>query len=190
MGVLVDDLLLLARLEAGRPLDLDSVDLSRLAIDAASDARAAVPSHRWLLALPEEPVVVPGDAARLHQVLANLLTNAGSYTPSGTTVSVDVTVEGAEAVLVVEDDGPGIPEDKQAHIFERYFRADTASANPAAGHGLGLAIVAAVVHAHNGSVSVSSRPGRTTFTVVLPTVTAAGVSEQTQRRSPEQSPLT
>jgi two-component system OmpR family sensor kinase len=188
MGVLVDDLLLLARLDAGRPLDADSVDLSRLVIDAASDARAAVRTHRWLLALPEEPVVVPGDAARLHQVLANLLTNAGSYGPPGTTVSVSVTVEGSEAVLVVADDGPGIAEDKQAHIFERYFRADTASDNAAGGHGLGLAIVAAVVHAHRGSVSVSSRPGSTIFTVVLPTFGSVEVSEQTQRRSPEQSP--
>jgi two-component system OmpR family sensor kinase len=188
MGVLVDDLLLLARLDAGRPLDVGSVDLSRLVIDAASDARAAVPSHRWLLALPEEPVVVPGDAARLHQVLANLLTNAGSYSPSGTTVSVGVTVEGDEAVLTVEDDGPGIAEDKQAHIFERYFRADTAP-DDAPGHGLGLAIVAAVVHAHKGTVSVSSRPGSTRFTVVLPAPRSGPVSEQTQRHSPEQSPL-
>jgi two-component system OmpR family sensor kinase len=190
MGVLVDDLLLLARLDAGRPLDVGSVDLSRLVIDAASDARAAVPTHRWLLALPEEPVVVPGDAARLHQVLANLLTNAGSYSEPGTTVSVGVTVEGAEAVLVVEDDGPGIAQDKQAHIFERYFRADTAPDNATAGHGLGLAIVAAVVHAHKGSVSVASRPGSTRFTVVLPAVRPGPVSEQTQSRSPEQSPLT
>jgi two-component system, OmpR family, sensor kinase len=190
MGVLVDDLLLLARLDAGRPLAVDSVDLSRLVIDAASDARAAVPTHRWLLELPEEPVVVPGDAARLHQVLANLLTNAGSYGPPGTTVSIGVTVDAAEVVLMVEDDGPGIAEDKQAHIFERYFRADTASDSAAPGHGLGLAIVAAVVHAHKGSVSVSSRAGSTRFTVVLPTAPAAPVSEQTQRRSPEQSPLT
>jgi two-component system OmpR family sensor kinase len=190
MGVLVDDLLLLARLDAGRPLDVQHVDLSRLAIDAASDARAAVPTHRWLLELPEEPVVVPGDAARLHQVLANLLTNAGSYGPPGTTVSIGVTLEAAEVVLVVEDDGPGIADDKQGHIFERYFRADTASDSAALGHGLGLAIVAAVVHAHKGSVSVSSRPGNTRFTVVLPTVTSVPISEQTQRHSPEQSPLT
>jgi two-component system OmpR family sensor kinase len=180
MGVLVDDLLLLARLDAGRPLDVEPVDLSRLVIDAASDARAAVPTHRWLLALPEEPVVVPGDAARLHQVLANLLTNAGSYGPPGTTVSVGVTVENSRALLTVEDDGPGIPQDKQAHIFERYFRADTAS-DAAAGNGLGLAIVAAVVHAHHGSVSVASRPGSTRFTVVLPTRNQQLDSEQTQR---------
>jgi two-component system, OmpR family, sensor kinase len=190
MGVLVDDLLLLARLDAGRPLDVDSVDLSRLVIDAASDARAAVPTHRWLLELPEEPVVVTGDAARLHQVLANLLTNAGSYGPPGTTVSIGVRVEGAEVILIVEDDGPGIADDKQAHIFERYFRADTASDSTAPGHGLGLAIVAAVVHAHKGTVSVSSRPGSTRFNVVLPAVRSGPVSEQTQRRSPEQSPLT
>jgi two-component system OmpR family sensor kinase len=190
MGVLVDDLLLLARLDAGRPLDAASVDLSRLVIDAASDARAAVPTHRWLLELPEEPVVVPGDPARLHQVLANLLTNAGSYSPPGTTVSIGVTIEGAEALLVVEDDGPGIAADEQAHIFERYFRADTARDSVGGGHGLGLAIVAAVLHAHDGSVSVSSRPGCTRFTVRLPTGGPEPVSEQTQSPSPEQTART
>jgi two-component system OmpR family sensor kinase len=187
MGVLVDDLLLLARLDAGRPLDIGAVDLTRLAIDATSDAQAAVPGHRWLLTLPEEPVVVPGDAARLHQVLANLLTNAGSYTPAGTMVSVSITVDGDRATFVVADDGPGICADKQPHIFERYFRADTASDNAAGGHGLGLAIVAAVVHAHHGDVSVTSEPGSTRFVVHLPIERSNGVSEQTQKQSPAHS---
>ena len=97
---------------------------TRLAIDATSDAQAVL-DHRWLLDLPEEPVIVPGDAVRLHQVLANLLTNAGAYTPTGTAVSVAVTVNGSSAALSVEDNGPGIPFEQQEHIFERYFRADT-----------------------------------------------------------------
>ena len=168
MGVLVDDLLLLARLDAGRPLDIEQVDLSRLAIDATSDAQAAVPDHRWLLNLPEEPVILPGDAVRLHQVLANLLTNAGAYTPAGTAVSVTVEVSGPTTVLSVEDNGPGIPDTQQEHIFERYFRADTTPDGSADGHGLGLAIVAAVVHAHHGEVSVTSQPGQTRFVVTLP----------------------
>jgi two-component system OmpR family sensor kinase len=187
MGVLVDDLLLLARLDAGRPLDVMAVDLSRLAIDAAGDARVAFPDHRWLLALPEEPVVVPGDGARLHQVLANLLTNAGSYTPTGSTVSVGVTVETDTALLTVDDNGPGIPPDNQPHIFERYFRADTVSHDAMGGSGLGLAIVAAVVHAHHGAVSVSSRPGSTRFDVTLPAPGSGSGSEQMQRLDPGQS---
>jgi two-component system OmpR family sensor kinase len=173
MGVLVDDLLLLARLDAGRPLDIGPVDLSRLAIDATSDAQAAVPDHRWLLALPEEPVIVPGDAVRLHQVLANLLSNAGTYTPAETAVSVTVTVNGPSASLSVEDNGPGIPDEQQAHIFERYFQADTSSDVSPDGHGLGLAIVAAVVHAHSGEVSVMSQIGCTRFTVTLPRAAVA-----------------
>jgi two-component system OmpR family sensor kinase len=190
MGVLVDDLLLLARLDAGRPLEVMAVDLSRLSIDATSDAQAAFPDHRWLLSLPEEPVVVTGDGTRLHQVLANLLTNAGSYTPPGSTVSVSVTVTGDHVSLTVDDDGPGIPQDNQPHIFERYFRADTVSHESTGGNGLGLAIVAAVVHAHRGSVSVSSRPGSTRFTVILPIEGSLPGSEQTQRLAPAESTTT
>jgi two-component system OmpR family sensor kinase len=174
MGVLVDDLLLLARLDAGRPLDSGPVDLSLLAIDATSDARAAYADHRWRLDLPAHPVVVTGDEFRLHQVLANLLTNAGSYTPGGSVVSVSVSVDAAMAVLVVRDNGPGIAADQQAQLFERFFRADTASSATERSTGLGLAIVAAVVHAHQGSVTVSSHPGDTRFTVVLPLAASPG----------------
>jgi two-component system OmpR family sensor kinase len=186
MSVLVDDLLLLARLDAGRPLDRAPVDLTRLAIDVTSDARVARADHRWRLDLPGDPVLVEGDEHRLHQVLANLLSNAGKHTPTGSTVTVALAVNGNplgkaahDAVeLTVTDDGPGIPEDLLPDLFERFTRADTSRARNAdtadtaggAGHstGLGLAIVDAVVAAHGGSVTVTSHPGMTRFTVLLP----------------------
>ncbi|MBE3009707.1 HAMP domain-containing histidine kinase [Microbispora sp. NEAU-D428] len=169
MGTLVDDLLLLTRLDAGRPLAREEVDLTRLAIDATGDARAYGPDHRWRLDLPEEPVTVPGDPDRLHQVVANLLGNARAHTPPGTTVTVALRVPGPDkAELTVTDDGPGIPEDLQGEIFERFVRADRARTRASGGSGLGLAIVKAVVAAHGGTVDVESRPGRTAFRVVLP----------------------
>ena len=170
MTVLVDELLLLAQLDAGRPLAREPVDLTRLAIDATSDARAASGGHRWLLELPREPVQVLGDEHRLHQVLANLLSNAAEHTPPGTAVTVAVAAgETPGAVrLSVTDDGPGIPEDLQPALFERFVRGDSARSNAGASTGLGLAIVQAVTTAHRGGVSVTSRPGRTTFVITLP----------------------
>lgn len=168
MGVLVDDLLLLARLDAGRPLAREPVDLTRLVIDTTNDARAAHPDHRWRLELPETEMVVTGDDFRLHQVLSNLLTNAARHTPAGCTVTVSLRRQAGSALLTVTDDGPGIAADRQPMLFERFFRGDTADAGPGAGSGLGLAIVAAVSKAHGGSVAVDSQPGRTTFTVSLP----------------------
>jgi two-component system, OmpR family, sensor kinase len=169
MTVLVDELLLLAQLDAGRPLAREPVDLTRLAIDATSDARAASGGHRWLLELPREPVQVLGDEHRLHQVLANLLSNAAEHTPPGTAVTVAVaTGETPGTVrLSVADDGPGIPEDLQPALFERFVRGDSARSNAGASTGLGLAIVQAVTTAHGGGVSVTSRPGQTTFVITL-----------------------
>ncbi|MDH6629338.1 two-component system OmpR family sensor kinase [Streptomyces sp. LBL] len=174
MGEMVDDLLLLARLDAGRPLERAPVDLTRLILDAVTDARAASPGHQWELDLPEDPVTVPGDAHRLQQVLANLLANARLHTPVGTKVTVilDITpgAEGPSAVLKVHDNGPGVPEDLRPGVFERFTRADRRkSGSPGGGAGLGLSIVAAVVEAHGGRVSLESRPGATTFTVTLST---------------------
>jgi two-component system, OmpR family, sensor kinase len=189
MSVLVDDLLLLARLDAGRPLNTDPVDMTRLAIEATSDAQVARPDHRWVLELPDDPVQVRGDEHRLHQVLANLLSNAGRHTPEGTTVTVavsdtlppgepgagedsvqhgDVPAE-PRVVLTVTDNGPGIPGGLLPDLFERFTRADTARTHAidAASTGLGLAIVDAVVAAHEGAVLVTSRPGMTRFTIVL-----------------------
>jgi two-component system, OmpR family, sensor kinase len=197
MSVLVDDLLLLARLDAGRPLEREPVDLSRLAIDVTSDARVARRDHHWRLDLPSDPILVRGDEHRLHQVLANLMSNAGKHTPPGSTVSVALHVEAAPGVdsraaadtgggmlergvrpaaprveLSITDDGPGIPPELLPDLFERFTRADTSRARDlsAAGKstGLGLAIVDAVVAAHGGSITVTSRPGRTRFTIYLP----------------------
>ncbi|MEU8520797.1 HAMP domain-containing sensor histidine kinase [Streptomyces sp. NPDC048577] len=168
MTRLVDDLLLLARLDAGRPLEQETVDLTLLVLDAVDDARAAGPGHRWLLDLPEEPVTVTGDSHRLQQVLGNLLANARTHTPPGTEVTV-VLASGTGGVrLTVTDSGPGIPEELQPEVFTRFVRADRARSRSTGSTGLGLAIVRAVVTAHKGTVQVTSRPGHTTFRVVLP----------------------
>jgi two-component system, OmpR family, sensor kinase len=191
MSVLVDDLLLLERLDAGRPLERAPVDLSRLAIEVTSDARVARRDHRWRLDLPGDPVLVRGDEHRLHQVLANLLSNAGQHTPAGSTVTVALSVAGAggdgpgtgtvqrgvtppgpRAELSITDDGPGVPPELLPELFERFTRADTSRARDAhaAGKstGLGLAIVDAVIAAHGGSITVTSRPGLTRFAIFLP----------------------
>jgi two-component system OmpR family sensor kinase len=175
MSVLVDELLLLAQLDAGRPLAQEPVDLTRLAIDATSDARAAAPTHRWLLELPDEPVQVRGDEHRLHQVLANLMSNAAKHTPPGTTVTVALTTTGpggpGSVQLSVTDNGPGIPADLQPTLFERFVRGDTARTHHGGqppSTGLGLAIVDAVTTAHGGTVHLDSQPGTTRFTITLP----------------------
>ncbi len=173
MSVLVDELLLLAQLDAGRPLASEPVDLTRLAIDAASDARAATPDHRWQLELPDEPVLVRGDEHRLRQVLANLLGNAGRHTPAGTTVTVTLAEPDpavGTVVLSVTDDGPGIPADLQPGLFERFVRGDASRSHATGGTGLGLAIVDAVTAAHGGHVGVTSRPGQTRFVITLPSL--------------------
>jgi two-component system, OmpR family, sensor kinase len=169
MTALVEDLLLLARLDAGRPLAHDPVDLTMLVVDAVSDAHAAGPGHDWQLDLPEEPVTITGDGQRLHQVLANLLANARAHTPEGTTVTVGVSEHAGAALLTVTDAGPGIPAELQPHIFERFARGDSSRSRAAGSTGLGLSIVHAVVTAHGGTVAVHSRPGCTEFTVRIPT---------------------
>jgi two-component system, OmpR family, sensor kinase len=168
MTTLVEDLLLLARLDAGRPLERGKVDLTRLVVDAVADAHAAGPDHKWQLAVPDQPVVVPGDGSRLAQVLANLLANARTHTPAGTSVTVALVADRRCAQLSVSDDGPGIPPDLLPHIFERFARGSTSRSRDNGSTGLGLAIVRAVVAAHHGTVDVASRPGRTEFTVRLP----------------------
>jgi two-component system OmpR family sensor kinase len=171
MSVLVDDLLLLARLDAGRDLELGEVDLTDLVVDAASDAHVAAPGHLWHVDVPSGAVLVTGDPVRLHQVVANLLSNARTHTPEGTTATLRLRVDGGTAVLQVIDDGPGIPAALQPHVFERFARGDASRSRAAGSTGLGLAIVSAVVAAHDGSVAVTSRPGCTEFTVRLPGAT-------------------
>ncbi|MET8838159.1 ATP-binding protein [Micromonospora sp. NPDC004540] len=172
MTSLVDDLLLLARIDSGRPLAADPVDLTAMVVNAVSDAHVAGPEHRWQLDLPDEPVSVTGDAHRLHQVLANLLANARVHTPPGTTVTTRLVPVAGGVELSVTDDGPGIPEELQPEVFERFARGDSSRSRAHGSTGLGLAIVAAVVEAHHGAVEVVSRPGRTVFTVRLPEPTA------------------
>ena len=165
MTSMVEDLLLLARLDSGRPLDRQPVDLSRLLVETVSDARVVDPAHRWQLDLPEESIEVRGDVQRLHQVVTNLLTNARKYTPAGTTITVSAKPDG----FSVRDDGPGFPPGLAEHAFERFARGDAArTRGDTGGAGLGLALVQAIVTAHGGKVSLRSRPGDTEVAISLP----------------------
>ncbi|MFJ6571283.1 sensor histidine kinase [Streptomyces sp. NPDC091292] len=168
MTGLVEDLLLLARLDAGRPLEYACADLSPLVVDALSDARAADQDHAWRLDLPSQPQLVLADTARIQQVLVNLLANARTHTPPGTTVTARVHRHGRWVCLDVSDDGPGIPPALLPHVFERFARGDSSRSRISGSTGLGLAIVQAVTAAHGGGVTVESGPGRTVFTVHLP----------------------
>ncbi|MEU2621687.1 ATP-binding protein [Streptomyces sp. NPDC007157] len=172
MRSLVEDLLLLARLDEGRPLQSAEVDMAALVAEAVWDARAAGAAHLWQLELDlDGPALVLGDEARLHQVVANLLANARVHTPAGTTVTATVGVTAAACVIRVHDDGPGIPAELLPAVFERFTRADSSRTRAGVlegGSGLGLAIVAAITTAHGGRIDVQSRPGRTEFTLELP----------------------
>ncbi|CAA9236989.1 MAG: Two-component system sensor histidine kinase [uncultured Acidimicrobiales bacterium] len=180
MGVLVDDLLLLARLDQGRPLERRAVDLVRVAEDAVADAGATDPERRFLFE-PQPPVLVEGDEARLRQVAANLVSNAMLHTPADTTVLVRVAQQGGTAVLEVADDGPGLQPEHAARIFERFYRGDGSRTRASGGTGLGLSIVAAIAEAHGGRATVTSSPGAgATFTVSLPA--------QTQQAEPQPRP--
>ncbi|QES35434.1 two-component sensor histidine kinase [Streptomyces venezuelae] len=170
MTGLVEDLLLLARLDAEQPLSYRSTDLAPLVVDAVSDARAAGPGHHWRLELPDEPALVSADTARLHQVVGNLLANARTHTPPGTTVTARVRHEETHVHLEVRDDGPGIAPDLLPAVFERFARGDASRSRQAGSTGLGLALVRAIVTAHDGTVTVESVPGRTVFAVTLPAV--------------------
>lgn len=172
MTGLVEDLLLLARLDEGHELTYDMVDLNQLVIDAVADQAMAGMEHDWGADVGEQPVLVAGDRARLTQVVTNLLANARTHTPEGTSVTVALRVEGTgsatRAVLSVHDTGPGIPEAVQETLFSRFARADVSRARKTGGSGLGLSIAKAIVEAHHGTISVESAPGDTTFTVTLP----------------------
>lgn len=173
MTGLVGDLLLLTRLGEGQDLETDDVDLADLVVDAVNDIAVSAPEHHWVSRLPEEPVWVRGDRARLHQVLGNLLTNARMHTPPGVTVAIGLDTDGDRALLTVTDDGPGIDAELVQNLFGRFVRADKSRSRDLGSTGLGLAIVASIIEAHKGSVTVQSSSERTTFTVVLPLVPAA-----------------
>ncbi|MCW8383347.1 sensor histidine kinase [Streptomyces justiciae] len=180
MTLLVEDLLLLARLDAGRPLQFEQTDLIPLVVDTVSDSRAAGMEHNWRLDLPDEPALVSADAARVQQVLVNLLGNARKHTAPGTTITARVQRRGPWMCVDVEDNGQGIPPDLLPHVFERFARGDSSRSRASGSTGLGLAIVQAVATAHGGAVTVDSVPGRTVFTVHLP-----ALAPVTPRPAPE-----
>ncbi|MEU0299686.1 HAMP domain-containing sensor histidine kinase [Streptomyces sp. NPDC006175] len=196
MTGMVEDLLLLARLDAGRPLSYESTDLSPLVIDAVSDARVAdrAPdgssgaTHHWRLELPEVPATVSADPTRIQQVLVNLLANARTHTPPGTTVTVRLRQARRDlpwVTLEVQDNGPGIPAELQPRVFERFARGDASRSRHAGSTGLGLAIVQAVVTAHGGLAEVRSVPGDTVFAVHLPADAVYGGGTDGSARAPE-----
>ncbi|MGF0312188.1 MULTISPECIES: sensor histidine kinase [Nocardiaceae] len=171
MGLLVEDLLMLARLDAQRPLDMRRVDVLTIAADAVHDAKAVSPARDISLKVLAGPGIpeVDGDDARLRQVLANLVGNAVRHTPESASITVCVGTTRSSVLLEVEDTGPGLAEDEAAHVFERFYRADSSRTRESGGSGLGLSIVAALVAAHNGTVSVRSTPGTgASFRVELP----------------------
>jgi two-component system OmpR family sensor kinase len=168
MGELVEELLLLARLDQGVPLEHEPVELASL-IEAAVDAARAAEPERPVDVDSQGPLVVLGDESRLRQVVDNLLTNARVHTPAGTPVHVRLAAEGAEAVLEVADEGPGVPADETDQIFERFHRTDRSRARSQGGVGLGLAIARSIVDAHRGTVDYRPRPaGGSVFRVVFP----------------------
>jgi len=167
MSLLVDDLLLLARLDEGRPLERKDVELERVVGDAVETARTVEPDRP--IELHAEHAVVVGDRDRLRQVVDNLLANARSHTPAGAPVEVSVASVNGDAVIEVADHGPGMSPEDVGRVFERFYRADASRSRGSGGVGLGLSIVAAVAEAHGGTASASSEPGAgTTFRVTLP----------------------
>ncbi|QQD75337.1 HAMP domain-containing protein [Curtobacterium sp. YC1] len=175
MTSMVEDLLLLARLDEGREIQLAEVDLTGLVLDAVNDAHAASPDHVIEVDVPPEPVAVVGDAARLHQVIVNLVTNARTHTPEGTRITVGLAPVDGGVDLTVRDTGQGIDPAFLPKLFERFARGDGSRSRAVGSTGLGLAIVDAVVQAHGGRVDVTSEPGDTVFTVHLPRDPAAAV---------------
>lgn len=168
IGTLVDDLMLLARLDEGRPLERRPVELVALVGEAAEAARAVGPGWPVRIDAPA-PVEVTGDRVALRQIVDNFLGNVRAHTPEGTSALVRVYADGADACIDVTDDGPGMSPDDAARAFERFYRADRSRARASGGSGLGLAVVAALVRAHHGTVSVDSTPGAgTTFSVRMP----------------------
>jgi two-component system sensor histidine kinase TrcS len=189
MTGLVEDLLLLSRLEERQDLESADVDLCELLINVVNDTAVSSPEHHWRTRIPDVPLWVRGDPARLHQVVGNLLANARVHTPAGVTVTTKLTPSPGSVELTVADDGPGIDTELLPILFNRFVRADQSRSRELGSTGLGLAIVASVVHAHDGTVSVESNSAGTVFTVRLPLVREPGkyvmVSELHAPHEPE-----
>ncbi|MDR7087607.1 two-component system OmpR family sensor kinase [Aeromicrobium panaciterrae] len=168
MSSLVEDMLLLARLDAGRELERHDVDLTRLVVEAVNDARVVDPKRKWTFDVPDEPIIVSGDEQRLHQAVTNLLTNASRHTPPKTVVTVRMRVEAAEVVIEIHDNGPGIAPDLLPTLFDRFTRGDSSRTRASGGAGLGMSLVEAIMHGHGGTASVTSEPGNTTFALRMP----------------------
>ena len=184
MGVLVDDLLLLAELDQGRPLEQERVDLVPLVTELVADARAIEPD-RPLELNAEGSIEVSGDDARLRQAVGNLLANARAHCPPEAEVTVSVSCADDEATIEVADKGPGIEPENLTRVWERFFRADPSRARASGGTGLGLSIVASIAEAHRGRVEVSSTPGEgSSFRVVIP---SAPTTEESHVRSPDET---
>jgi two-component system OmpR family sensor kinase len=172
MTLLVEDLLLLARLDEGRPLERRSVELEDVVREAVETARTVDPDRT--IELDTQEAVVLGDAHRLRQMVDNLLGNTRAHTPEDSPVSVSVATVNGNAVISVQDSGPGMTADEQERVFERFYRADPSRSRASGGIGLGLSIVSAVAEAHGGEVSVRSEPGNgSTFEVSLPLYTGS-----------------
>ncbi|GHE34649.1 two-component sensor histidine kinase [Streptosporangium violaceochromogenes] len=172
MGLLVDDLLMLARMDRQRPMAMRPVDMIAIAADAVHDARILAPAREITLSVDGAALIVQGDEVRLRQVVGNLMTNALTHTPDGTPVRVTLSAREGAVVVEVADEGPGLTGEQRERVFERFYRVDSSrgrSAPESGGNGLGLAIVAAMVEAHGGTVAVESDHGKgATFRVVLP----------------------
>jgi len=176
MGDLVEDLLLLARLDQGRPLETAPVDLTAVVLDAVTAARAVEPDRALQVDVADRPVVVTGDAHRLRQVVDNLLANIREHTAPSTAVAVRLTADDDETTLVVADDGPGMTADEAARVFDRFWQAESTPDHARRGTGLGLAIVSEIVGAHGGSIGLDTAPGAgAAFTVVLPLGSVTGM---------------
>jgi two-component system OmpR family sensor kinase len=177
MGRLVEDLLMLARLDSGRPLDRCHVDLASIAAQAVQAARVVHPDRPITLAA-DDPVIVYADEERLRQVIDNLIANAAQHTPPRSPVTVSVTSTSGTGEIVVADNGPGMTAEQAAHAFERFYRTDDARARARGGTGLGLAIAASLAAAHGGDITVDTQPGQgAAFHVRLPL--AASVESRT-----------
>jgi two-component system, OmpR family, sensor kinase len=167
MSVLVDDLLLLARLDEGRPLASEPVELAHVVEEAVDAARVVEPERP--ISISTEPVAVVGDRDRLRQAIDNLFANVRAHTPAGTPVDVTLRRVNGHVELSVADSGPGLSDEEATHVFERFYRVDTSRARASGGVGLGLSIVAAVAEAHGGSAEVrAAAGGGATFVVSLP----------------------